>query len=100
MPFYRKYFGCVPQLGAYLDKTMVEYRTASGARVMIHYLIQEEGADGQKHASEESTDGQEYSHEEMRDMFGGICVSEFILFSGSSLGIILRRNRRTGSSLW
>ena len=40
----------MPQLGAYLDKTMVEYRTASGARVMIHYLIQEEGADGQKHA--------------------------------------------------
>lgn len=99
MPFYRKYFGCVPQLGAYLDKTMVEYRTASGARVMIHYLIQEEGADGQKHASEESTDGQEYSHEEMRDMFGGICVSEFILFFGEQLRYYITEESENGEQL-
>ncbi len=74
MPFYRNYFGSVPQLSAYLDKTMVEYRAESGARVMIHYLIQDD-----------TESGQEYAHEEMPNMFGGICVKEFILFFGEKL---------------
>lgn len=77
MPFYRSYFGCVPQLDAYLDKTMVEYKSKYGGRVMIHYLIEEDGEGGK--------DEGEYSHEEMQDMFGGICVSEFILFFGEKL---------------
>lgn len=88
MPFYRKYFGCVPQLGAYLDKTMVEYRTTTGARVMIHYLIQEEGAGGE-----------EYTHEEMRDMFGGICVSDFILFFGEQLRYYITEESEAGEQL-
>lgn len=88
MPFYRKFFGCVPQLSAYLDKTMVEYRTTSGARVMIHYLIQEEGA------AEE-----EYTHEEMRDMFGGICVREFILFFGEQLRYYITEESENGEQL-
>lgn len=88
MPFYRKYFGCVPQLGAYLDKTMVEYRTTSGARVMIHYMIQEEGATGET-----------YTHEEMRDMFGGICVSDFILFFGEQLKYYITEESEAGEQL-
>ena len=88
MPFYRNYFGCVPQLGAYLDKTMVEYRTTSGARVMIHYLIREEGAVGE-----------EYTHEEMRDMFGGICVSDFILFFGEQLKYYITEESENGEQL-
>ncbi len=88
MPFYRKYFGCVPQLNAYLDKTMVEYRSSSGRRVMIHYQIQEEGADGQ-----------EYTHEEMRDMFGGICVSDFILFFGEQLRYYITEETEAGEQL-
>ena len=74
MPFYRNYFGCVPQLDVYLDKTMVEYRSKYGGRVMIHYQIIKDG----------DTEGV-YNHEEMREMFGGICVSEFILFFGEKL---------------
>ena len=88
MPFYRNYFGCVPQLGAYLDKTMVEYRTTSGARVMIHYMIQEEGAAGEA-----------YTHEEMRDMFGGICVSDFILFFGEQLTYYITEESEAGEQL-
>lgn len=88
MPFYRHYFGCVPQLSAYLDKTMVEYRTMSGARVMIHYLIQEEDAEGQ-----------EYTHEEMRDMFGGICVRDFILFFGEQLRYYITEESEAGEQL-
>ncbi|MDE6404666.1 MAG: hypothetical protein K2M20_03310 [Lachnospiraceae bacterium] len=88
MPFYRSYFGCVPQLGAYLDKTMVEYRTTTGARVMIHYMIQEEGAGGE-----------EYTHEEMRDMFGGICVRDFILFFGEQLRYYITEESEAGEQL-
>lgn len=88
LPFYRHYFGCVPQLSIYLDKTMVEYRTKPGARVMIHYLIQDEG-------SEE----QEYTHEEMQDMFGGICVKEFILFFGEKLQYYITEESDTGEQI-
>lgn len=88
LPFYRNYFGYVPQLSVYLDKTMVEYRTKPGVRVMIHYLIQDEGSDGQ-----------EYTHEEMRDMFGGICVKEFILFFGEKLQYYITEESAAGEQL-
>lgn len=88
MPFYKSYFGCMPQLGAYLDKTMVEYRASSGARVMIHYLIQDEG-----------DDEKEYTHEEMRNMFGGICVKEFILFFGEKLQYYITEESPAGAQL-
>lgn len=88
MPFYKSYFGCMPQLSAYLDKTMVEYRANPGSRVMIHYLIQDEGKDGL-----------EYTHEEMRNMFGGICVKEFILFFGEKLQYYITEESAAGEQL-
>lgn len=88
MPFYKNYFDSMPQLGVYLDKTMVEYRSASGSRVMIHYLIQDEGE------SEK-----EYTHEEMRNMFGGICVKEFILFFGEKLQYYITEESASGEQL-
>ena len=87
-PFYKNYFGCVPQLSIYLDMTMVEYRTKPGVRVRIHYLIQNEG-------SEE----QEYIHEEMQDMFGGICVKEFILFFGEKLQYYITEESEAGEQV-
>lgn len=88
MPFYKNYFGSMPQLSAWLDKTMVEYRAKSGARVMIHYLIQDEGESAQ-----------EYTHEEMRNMFGGICVKEFILFFGEKLQYYITEEEASGEQL-
>lgn len=88
MPFYKNYFGSMPQLSAWLDKTMVEYRAKSGARVMIHYLIQDEGESGQ-----------EYTHEEMHNMFGGICVKEFILFFGEKLQYYITEEEASGEQL-
>ncbi len=88
MPFYRSYYGCMPQLSVYLDKTMVEYRTGSDSRVRIHYLIQDEGENGQ-----------EYTHEEMRNMFGGICVKEFILFFGEKLQYYITEESASGEQL-
>lgn len=74
LPVYKEYQGFIPQLDVYQDKTMVEYRSRPGSRVVIHYLMQ----DG-------SGEEKEYCKEEMKDMFAGICVKEFILFFGERL---------------
>lgn len=74
LPVYKEYQGYIPQMDAYQDKTMVEYRAKTGCRAVIHYVIQSEGG------SEN-----EYRKEEMKDMFAGICVKEFILFFGERL---------------
>ncbi len=88
MPFYRGYFDSAVQLAAYLDKTMVEYRTKPGSRVTIHYLLQG-GESG----------GQEYTHEEMRDMFGGIYVKDFILFFGEKLQYYITEDSEAGEQV-
>lgn len=88
MPFYRNYFGSAIQLAAYLDKTMVEYRAKPGTRVMIHYLLQDEEAEGK-----------EYIHEEMRNMFGGIFVKDFILFFGEKLQYYITEESGAGEQI-
>ncbi|MBD5523106.1 MAG: hypothetical protein HDR04_01530 [Lachnospiraceae bacterium] len=74
LPLYKEYQGYIPQMDAYQDKTMVEYRAKAGSRAVIHYVIQ----------SENSAEN-EYRKEEMKNMFAGICVKEFILFFGERL---------------
>lgn len=74
LPLFKSYQGYLPALDMLQDKAILEYRAKPGRRVMIHYLIQRE--DGKE---------QEYCKETMRDMFGGICVKEFILFFGERL---------------
>ena len=88
LPLYREYQGYLPQMDAYLDKTMVEYRARPGSRAVIHYVIQSEGG------AEE-----EYRKEEMRDMFGGICVKEFILFFGERLQYYITEETEGGEQL-
>ncbi len=74
LPIYKDYQGYLPQMEAYTDKTMVEYRAKPGCKVVIHYVIQS-GDNAEL----------EYRKEEMKDMFAGICVKEFILFFGERL---------------
>ncbi len=74
LPVYKEYIGYIPQMDEYQDKTIIEYRTKPGRRAVIHYVIRCE--EGEK---------EEYRKEEMRDMFGGICVKEFVLFFGERL---------------
>ena len=71
--FFREFTGIMPELSVYNDKTIVEYRTDPGVRVLLHYLI--EGDE-----EEES-----YHTEEMRNMYGGVFSREFILFFGENL---------------
>ncbi|MGN0401227.1 MAG: DUF5717 family protein [Acetatifactor sp.] len=56
------------------DKTIVEYHANPRAKVRIHYVIMHE--DGE---------ADEYVTENMKNVYGGVCVKEFILFFGESL---------------
>ncbi len=73
-PYFMEYADNIAFMRQFGDKTMVEYRVREGSRAVIHYLLEkEENAQG------------EYIKEEMQDMFGGICVKQFILFFGEHL---------------
>lgn len=74
LPLLKEYQGYLPALDILQDRSILEYRTKPGNRVMVHYLIQKE----------EETE-QEYRRENMKDMFAGICVKDFVLFFGEKL---------------
>ena len=57
-----------------MDKTMVEYHVRDGNKAVIHYLVEKDG----------DVEG-EYVKEEMQNMFGGVCVKQFVLFFGERL---------------
>ena len=61
-------------IGELADKVIVEYRSRPGGHARIHYVIMEEDG-GEK----------EYLAENMRDVFGGVCCKEFVLFCGETL---------------
>lgn len=56
------------------DKTIIEYHARPGAQARIHYVIMSE--DGE---------ADEYITESMKEVYGGVCVKEFVLFFGESL---------------
>ncbi len=80
-PYFKEYADNIVLMRQYADKTMVEYHVKDGANAVIHYLIERDGQE----------DG-EYEKEEMQDMFGGICVKQFILFFGESLQYYITEN--------
>ncbi len=74
LSFFQAY-SRLPQVQQELaDKTLIEYRAAPGSRACIHYVI-ESGDGGAK----------EYTSEYMREVYGGVCFKEFILFFGETL---------------
>ena len=70
-PYFKEYADHIAFMRQFADKTMVQYKAGEGSRAIIHYLV-------------EKDDG-EYATEEMKDMFGGICVKQFILFFGEKM---------------
>lgn len=76
--FFRSYVGMSfareSLLREMMDKTIVEYRAKPGSKANIHYVIMRE--DG---------DNSEYLTEPMREVCGGICFKEFVLFFGENL---------------
>ncbi|MCH5341464.1 MAG: hypothetical protein J1E01_08350 [Acetatifactor sp.] len=70
------------------DKTIVEYRAAQGSRACIHYVI-----------TREDGGSDEYISEYMREVYGGVCFKEFILFFGESLQYYITEERGEESQL-
>ena len=56
------------------DKTIIEYHANPSARACIHYVMLHENGESD-----------EYSSEYMKEIYGGVCFKEFILFFGESL---------------
>lgn len=64
------------------DKTIIEYRAAPDSRACIHYVM-----------IYESGESDEYKAEYMRDVYGGVCFKEFILFFGENLQYYITEER-------
>lgn len=64
------------------DKTVVEYRATPGSRASIHYVI-----------TCDDCIAEEYVSEYMREVYGGVCFKEFILFFGESLQYYITEER-------
>lgn len=56
------------------DKTIIEYSAHPGGRAKIHYVVLHDNGEAQ-----------EYLSEYMRDVYGGVCFKEFVLFFGETL---------------
>lgn len=72
--YFKEYAELFPMMKQFGDKTIIEYRAHPDAKAMLHYVIEkEEGEEG------------EYHTEEMKNIFGGVCEKEFVLFFGETL---------------
>lgn len=71
---FREFKDCNKLLLEMEDKTLIEYRTAPGTNVRIHYLIMHENGEAE-----------EYQTESMTSVYDGIYVKEYVLFFGESL---------------
>ncbi|MCR4617361.1 MAG: DUF5717 family protein [Lachnospiraceae bacterium] len=84
--FFKKFLGpgvfknpqnkakCDIILGEIQDRTIIDYRIKSGKSAKIHYVY-ENG----------NTESYDYASENMREVCGGICFKDFILFFGETL---------------
>ena len=74
LDFLRSYSLCGALSRDMADKTIVEYHTRPGGRACIHYVIVDENGESG-----------EYRREYMREVCGGVCFAEFVLFFGETL---------------
>ncbi len=56
------------------DKTIIEYNVRPGGKAKIHYVMLHDNGEAE-----------EYLAEYMRDVYGGVCFKEFVLFFGETL---------------
>ena len=73
-PFFVVFANRIKEVLPFTDRTFVEYKGEPGSKVVIHYAIERENG-GET----------EYRKEEMRNLYGGIFVKSFILFSGENV---------------
>ena len=85
-PFYQEYSDTLPDMVQFIDKTMLEYRTRSGASCRIHYRM-------------DSDPGDDYRVADMVRMYDGIYVAEFILFFGEQMQYYITEESDDGEVL-
>ena len=73
-PFFAEYADVLPQTKRFQDRVMMQYRTAPGKRVIIHYTL-----------GEETTGEGRYLKKRMREMYDSIYCISFVLFFGEEL---------------
>lgn len=86
-PFFASYAQTVECVSEYADHTMIEYHTAPGRKVVLHYVLQT------------GEEGGEYVTEPMTDMFEGIHVKSFALFFGETLQYYITEETEEGEQL-
>ena len=74
LEFFREFSEYADLQQELADKTILEYRSESRARVRIHYAILYENGESEG-----------YRSEYMKEAYGGVCFKDFILFFGESL---------------
>ena len=75
-PFFRQFIGIFPELQAYADETLVEYRARrfrQSAHIRYHYALEKNGV------------RDPYAVKDMRLMYEGVYVTGFILFFGEQM---------------
>ena len=70
------------------DRTIIDYRVSEGGGAIIHYTF----------ADPDSDDG-DYKEERMREVCGGVCFKEFVLFFGESIQYYITEETSNGSEL-
>ncbi|WP_310605166.1 DUF5717 family protein [Anaerosporobacter sp.] len=76
LPFFKDYKGKVALSEVLFNKYYVMYRTSKEKNVVIHYYMEH---------SDETAEPKEYVAEQMHEVFEGIYVKEFMLFSHEEL---------------
>lgn len=80
--YFKEYGEIFPMMKQFCDKTIIEYRAHPDSKAVLHYVIEkEEGEQG------------EYRTEEMKNIFGGVCEKEFVLFFGETLQYYIMEER-------
>lgn len=72
--FFREYAMFGEVLKCMEDRTVVEYRTVPGGRARIHFCL-----------VRANSDAGDYYAEYMRDVYGGVCFKDFVLFFGEKI---------------
>lgn len=72
--FFRDLKECAYLTRKMTDKTIIEYRARPEGKADIHYVVMNENGEAD-----------EYLCEPMKDVYGGVCFKEFILFFGESI---------------
>jgi len=73
-PFFLGFKNLWPKLSLYDDRSFIEYKGEENSKVVLHYVVEREGAPDY-----------DYRKEEMNHLIGGVYIKSFILFYGEKI---------------